>query len=344
MSKINVKITQFSLISCLLISTFQLKAQKSEPKTLVDVPLESNISLYYSTNKTGTYQIYKKSSDGEKQLTDDVNFNFWGLKVSPDKKKFICYRSPKGLIVKDNNSKNAELWLFNIDGSNGQKLISLSDYKWRSHNSASWSPDGKRLLMAAEVNDKNDFNKYHWHLFLTDSLGKDPVQISNRSTMFAEPAFSPDGQYIAYSALSEGTPYSLCPSKFMEIYVAQLDSTSLKLKNERKLTSNDFWDGNPCFTADGQDIVYSIAPGCLNQVEYMDLQLVSLAGKVYDVKTDKSVKMNASTASDGTVYFQYRPGLTGNSCIARIETDGDNFTIIYQGSNFSIINPQVVEE
>ncbi|MCO4291376.1 hypothetical protein NF867_00685 [Solitalea sp. MAHUQ-68] len=344
MSKINVKIAQFSLISCLLISTFQLKAQKAEPKTLVDIPLEADKTLFYSSNKTGTYQIYKKNDSAEVRITQDDAFNYWGVKVAPDKKKFICYRAPQGLIVKDNNSRNSELWLFNIDGSKGQKLISLSDYKWRSQGSASWSPDGKHLIMAAEVSDKDNFNRNHWHLFLTDSMGKKPVQLSTRSTSFSDPVFSPNGKYITYSALPTGTPYSLCPTKFMEIYVAQIDSASQKIKNERKLTSNEYLDGRPSFLNDNEHIAYSISPGCVNEVEYVDLQLVSINGKSYDLKTDKSVKTNAMCGEDGFIYFQYRPGLTGNSCIARIKSDGTGFTIVYQGSNFSIINPQMIVE
>ncbi|UKJ06077.1 TolB family protein [Solitalea lacus] len=342
MSKINVKITRFSLISCLLISTFQLKAQKVEPRVAIDVPIEANKTLYYSSNKSGTYQIYKKNSKEESRITNDDGFNYWGIKIAPDKRKFICYRAPKGLIIKDNNAKNSELWLFNIDGGKGQKLITLNDYKWRGHNSASWSVDGSKILMAAEISDKNDQNRYRWHLVLTDSMGKNPIQISTRSTQFADPSFSPNGKYITYSAQSLGTPYSLCPSKYMEIYVAQMDSSTFKLKNERKLTSNEYWDGKPSFTNDNEHIVYSVAPGCLSEVEYVDLQLVSISGKMYDLKTDKSVKQNATVAQDGLIYFQYRQGLTGNSGIARINSDGGGFTILYQGSNFSIINPEVL--
>ena len=318
--------------------------QDKEKLPTVNLTVEPGITLFYNSNKTGSFQVYKKTGDIETQLTNSFDSNYWWVRVSPDHKKFLCYRSSsKNFLKSTNNFRNAELWVFNIDGSEGKKLIDLKNNNWRSQGYANWSPDGANIIMAAEAIDRSQGNSYKWHLFVTDSVGKKLIQISENQSMFSEPSFSSDGKQIVYSAQPQDVPITICPTNYLEIYVAEMDWTLMKLKNKRKITRNELWDMSPVFSPNGKNIVYSSVGSCTNLLENASLISMSLDGtKVNELKKDKTSNTAPCFSPEGkSIYLQHRPGIISNYCLARINADGTNFSIIYQG-DFDVINPQVI--
>ncbi len=204
------------------------------------------LRLMFDSNRSGNFEIWSTSLDGSdmKQVTDDRRFDTWWVRVAPDRKTFICYRSPVG--SGDNSYKKAALWKMDIDGSNSREIIPQGAYDWTAQGTADWSPDGKHLVMAATTPSGR------WHLMVTNADGKRPVQISRRKGLFADPSWSPDGKRIVYSAFPAG--YKGISLTKLEIHVARADGTG-----ERRLTFDNLRDHDPYWSPDGRLIAFETA-------------------------------------------------------------------------------------
>ena len=78
---------------------------------------DSALLYYYDRIENGNLQVYSYDGKTEINLVKDYSYDYWWIKVSPDKSKFLCYRSPKNAGV--NSYTTCELMVYNIDGSNG---------------------------------------------------------------------------------------------------------------------------------------------------------------------------------------------------------------------------------
>lgn len=237
-------------------------------------PQKSEI-IYYDKNSREQVVVQVFSYDGksEKNLTHDSSYNYWWARVSPDKTKFLCYRSPRlsnnYLDNKSNDYANADLVVFNIDGSNPRVIIPKGSYGWREQGVAKFSPDGKNILMAAECKDSARGNyDFHWRLVITDINGQHPKIISTRNSLFADPAWSPDGKRIVYVTLPPGMLFGFQDQ--FELYVADYNPIAGEIQNEVRLTNDSFYCFDPCFSPDGKYIAFSRAKF---------LELIPLPGK-----------------------------------------------------------------
>ena len=159
-------------------------------------PPPGNTVIYYNTNSSAQVvsQIFNYNGQSEVNLTNDLMHNYWWIKVSGDKAKFLCYRSPKVnnnyLDNKSNDYANADLMVFNIDGTNPRVIIQKGKYGWSEQGVAKFSPDGTKILMAALcVDPASGNNDLHWRLIVTDVNGNNPKIISTRNSLFADPAW-----------------------------------------------------------------------------------------------------------------------------------------------------------
>ena len=159
-------------------------------------PPPGNTVIYYDKNSSTQVvsQIFKYDGIIETNLTNDLTYNYWWVRVSADKTKFLCYRSPKVnnnyLDNKSNDYANADLMVFNIDGTNPRVIIQKGKYGWSEQGVAKFSPDGTKILMAALcVDPASGNNDLHWRLIVTDVNGNNPKIISTRNSLFADPAW-----------------------------------------------------------------------------------------------------------------------------------------------------------
>ncbi len=340
----------FLVSSTLFFCACPLPPETPEDEDTTISDLASNEVLYYNSNKTGTWEIWKLEEGAEVQLTNDANFDFWWARVSPDGTKFLCYRSPVGDEKEDNDYSRAELWVFDINGNNGEKIIDLNEYDWRAQGVADWSPDGTRLVMAAESREPNNNNNYFWNIFITDANGNNAVEASQRASYFADPSWSPDGTQITYVALPEdftGIDLLLVNS---EVYIADIDA-NWKMVNEQRLTFDNIKDNDPYFSPDGTKVAFESWTDptiTLNQfIGIVALRMVDLNTNppatlmLYD---DGNINTVPSWTTDSeSVYFhrlQYAP-LQGWH-IAKVDINGSNFSVTLQNNNYGFINPHLV--
>lgn len=76
---------------------FSCKKKDTEPSTPMDT--STDLMYYYDRKEDGNLQIYSYDGIKETNLINDDTYDYWWVKVHPDKTKFLCYRSPKGAGV-----------------------------------------------------------------------------------------------------------------------------------------------------------------------------------------------------------------------------------------------------
>ncbi|WP_291860673.1 hypothetical protein, partial [Marinilabilia sp.] len=129
----------------------------------------SEVLMYFS-NQTGSYQLYKSDANGNNptQVIDEPDYNFWWVFVNQQNTKFITYRSDIATGIDQTDYEHAELWLYDIDGTNPVLLIDTNTYNWKAHGVGKFSPDGEKILMVAiPSSPSTDW----WFGFVTDNKG-----------------------------------------------------------------------------------------------------------------------------------------------------------------------------
>jgi Tol biopolymer transport system component len=298
-------------------------------------------TLLYSSTESGPFQIFTKRNDSLIKVINDASFDYWWVQVSPNRQKFICYKSGIDNFFKENDYSNAELWMFNIDGTGGKLLIAKGANAWRAQGYAKWHPDGKHIIMAAELKDPADENNYRWHLFVADTAGTAPVQLSTRVGLFSCPAVDATGTKIAYSAfpddITSGSVFK------QEIFVADLDTNVWALFNEERITDDNWWDENPSFSPNGNFLAFATATTPTNLFENINLRRHSFPDQSTVVlRADGASYLVPAWSKDGSyLYVQYRANGQRPFSLARINADGSAFTEIMSNEAADLINPIV---
>ena len=137
---------------------------------------------------------------------------------------------------------NFEIYSMFADGSNLQRLT----YGESNDQFADWSPDGKQIVFSSYRNG-------NWDLFLfdleIDSEGlivpaDDQMQLTDSDNWELFPAWSPDGQLIAFNGLQPGSGNT-------DVYLMDKSGSNI-----RKLTDSPRFDENPAWSSDGTKIYF----------------------------------------------------------------------------------------
>ena len=167
--------------------------------------------------------IFVINSDGSNRVKLANNVDGLYCSWSPDSKKIA--------VISGDLDK---VYVINADGSNKIKVLpptELNEYLYYICRPA-WSPDGSKIA------------------FYTDSnIGNPEIYVMNSDCnqlrMLAygyDPIWSPDGSKIAFESTRDGN---------FEIYIMNADGSG-----QVNLTNNPADDGYPCFSPDGQKIVF----------------------------------------------------------------------------------------
>ena len=220
-------------------------------------------SVVYVTGKGDQTEVYElKLDNGDiKQLTKLGKY-ITTPEISPDNKHILfTYRS---------GNNNQQIWIMNRDGSEPQLLFSSAG---KDAHDPTWSPDSSRILFALGrgennklyimdrnghdpqlVNDTIDtrgHNDWSVHDLLTLDMGgpfKHEIyvmnldgsslhQISQAGNNSQGESFSPDGEWIVFSAYTDVANKNAASC---EIYVMRADGSEVK-----RLTQNNYCDYQP---------------------------------------------------------------------------------------------------
>ena len=209
---------------------------------------------------TQHFDIYEY--DLETGMTRDLTNSFGDLngpEISPDLKTIVFTR-----YFTDIN--HPTLWLMDRNGANFRQVSDISAWD------PTWSPDGKQILFASDKNGSDQLyivnlngsnlrmvsnlpalrgrsdwsaqnliatysgNPWEREIFIMNPDGSNLQQISPKGGNSQGPSFSPDGQWIAFTAyFDKFNDINGC-----EIYIMRVDGTNL-----RRLTNNDYCDYQP---------------------------------------------------------------------------------------------------
>lgn len=261
-------------------------------------------------------------------------------RFSPDG-KWIAFLSAR-------EGKKTQVWLISRQGG---EAVRLTDYK-ANVSSLAWSPDSARLALVvsdvdpddaetageAETRDgdkpktakpivirrlqfKRDGEGYlrevrrHIHVF--DVAARRGVQVTSGPHDDSEPAWSPDGQWLAFVSKRGPEPDADDNS---DIFLVRARSG----EQPRAVTSSPGTDSQPTFSPDGRRIAY-VAGGDPKDIWYATnhVAVVPTAGGA-PLPLTRSVDRNVSQprfSPDGLqVYFLLEDG--GNSHLARVPAAG----------------------
>jgi Tol biopolymer transport system component len=216
-------------------------------------------SFVFSGNHSGTFKIYEMDLEGNMEMIGDVSGELYAPAVSPDGSQILFTRH----ISQDEHF----ISLMERDGS---RVINLTNYY--DAQDPVWSSDGSRILFSAledgveqfytmEANGRdiqpvagleNIRGRSDWALDLTiatfagsrDEHEREIVLLEAEGTPVIltqggdnlSPAFSPDGQWIAFMSYRD----HYWEADGCEIYVMRRDGSDI-----RRLTDNTYCDYQP---------------------------------------------------------------------------------------------------
>jgi TolB protein len=218
-------------------------------------------SVVFVSNQTGRYEIFESDFEGrQKQLTYNLGETA-APEISPDGSWIV-------FTLIDAEKHNA-IWVMASDGNGAHQIYGQPEGDgW----DPTWSPDGQQILFASRVNqivqlfiinvdgtnmhqvtDMNNLRgRSDWsvrgdivtysgtpwtrELYLMKADGSDSRQITPTGGNSQGPSFSPDGEWVAFTAYFDHPgDISGC-----EIYIMRVDGTRLM-----RLTDNNYCDWQP---------------------------------------------------------------------------------------------------
>jgi TolB protein len=213
------------------------------PSEAGDVPSElADLELIFS-GEDGTYVARADGSEVRKAFDLEDIWEFQA-DVSPDGKR-VALRA-------DEEPPRGGTWLIGI-GAN--EALNLTQKAGLRGGAADWSPDGRSLVLTGKREDES-----HFGLWVVRTDGSSARRITPASWEAQYPAWSPDGNLIAFT--------KVVPPDDFELYVISPDGTGL-----RQVTQSDGYDNYAAWSPDGKQLVFS-----REHVDKSGLWLINLDG------------------------------------------------------------------
>jgi Tol biopolymer transport system component len=204
-------------------------------------PLER---IFYATFSPQDWDIYLSKDAGKSysKFTDHPSLDYDAV-ISPDG-NWVVFTSERSGIPK--------LYAKPIDATAPAKLLLAST---SFQDQATFSPDGKNLAFVASHEDNAEI---YLIPFLPDSIQSitNARNLTNHSGGDFRPAFSPDGDKIAFSSDRghEIIPHPQFP--FARQRIGDIYTVDINGNNLTRLTNSASWDGSPIWSYDGSKILF----------------------------------------------------------------------------------------
>jgi Tol biopolymer transport system component len=280
-------------------------------------------TLVFNSNRTGNHEIFVMKTDGTgtKRLTNDMAFENWWPRISPDRQKILFYRAPK-----DNaeNYAKASLWAMNADGSMATQLRAPGTDQWTQQGHAEWSPDGSKIAMFGSVGNS-------LQIFVADGQGRNAVAYTNRPGINTDVSWSPNGQTLLFNGCLNAT----CAPADYEIYAM----AATPLASPTRLTTNTVADYDPYFSPDGTKIAWlqKVNPNAFptpnGNLGAWAIRIAQADGSgARDLVNDGQINSKPAWSLDGqTIYFHRMEPPEYRFRVFRIGQDGRGLTDLTAG-------------
>jgi TolB protein len=193
------------------------------------------------------YDIFLSDPEGNlKRLTETPGYDAEAT-ISPDGTKIVF------TSVRDGD---LEVYTMNLDGSDVRRLTHQIGYD----GGAFFSPDSQKIVYRASYpRDEKSKMRYQallaehlveprqLDLFVMNSDGSNPIQVTNNQAANFCPFFHPSGKKVIFASnLSDPK------GRNFDLYLIGLDGSGLE-----QITSNEAFDGFPMFSPDGKKLVFA---------------------------------------------------------------------------------------
>lgn len=203
------------------------------------------------------------------------------------------------------DSLQTHLYVYDIES---KKLTQITSGRW-SEGSPAWSPDGTRIAFTSNRTEDSDANSNSdiWVVAANNTdKGSTLLRITDYEGGDGSPAWSPDGQWIAYTTgTNEPRESSMSTNK-----LAIMASNG---SGKRRILGNDLDRGvsSPKFTPDGSAILFSIGDSGENHVGRIDIETGRItrpisgevSGRGFTFSPDGKIATGASTYHMPTEIF-----------------------------------------
>lgn len=220
--------------------------------------------VFSAYREDNIFEIYEVdiASGNVKRLTDRLGV-LTAPEISPDGDQIVFTRwTPQ--------SDRHLVWTMDRDGDNPENISGVEGWD------PTWSPDGKRVLYAADLNGSNQL----YTVRVVDNSGRERRQVGLFPYLRGRSDWSPDGQYIVtYS----GQPWD------REVYIMKADGY-----DQRQLTPPGGNSQGPSFSPDGNWVAFTA---------YFDHYGDIHGCEIYIIRTDGS-DLRRLTDND---YCDYQP-------------------------------------
>jgi dipeptidyl aminopeptidase/acylaminoacyl peptidase len=203
------------------------RTDKEKPSQVFILPFDGGEARKL-TSIDGEIDILSWSPDGRKLLCTFRKTDVEELEREKDeqkKKLGVVYRQYDRLFYKLDGygylpQERIHIWLIEVRSGKGRQL---TDHQvWDEHDPA-FSPDGRQIAFVSNRLLEPDQNPDAMDLFVMDSTGGDPRKIKTPNGFKGQPAFSPDGKWLAYYGQEgEGLGY-----KNYGLWIVPVDGTRL---------------------------------------------------------------------------------------------------------------------
>jgi Tol biopolymer transport system component len=138
-----------------------------------------------------------------------------------------------------------QIFLVNMDGTD---LLQVTDME-QGACQPSWSPDGLQLVFISPCGGRGEFYETIYNessLYIINADGTGLQQLTQSPGSDFDPAWSPDGERIAFTSVRDG---------FRQIYTLDVNSLDVTLLTN---TENTVESSQPAWSPDGSKIAYTV--------------------------------------------------------------------------------------
>ena len=178
--------------------------------------------------------------------------------MKPIREIGIEYPDGSGLI----DGRANELWVTPLDGSAAIRIVPASSDPNESYGPPIWSPDGRSIAFSGHVADFTSGPSHRSAVYVVDVDRTDLRRLATRPAVGADGiSWSPDGRYIAYVGLPDGTalpetddedPLYVDPP--LDIFVIGADGTG-----DRNVTDSPAYENRPEWSPDGLRLAFHVS-------------------------------------------------------------------------------------
>src|SRR5262245_3658030 len=210
------------------------------------VPRPIHETVVYSSIQPANWDLYIFDQPGAtpRRLTMDPGLDY-NPAISPDG-RWIVFTSER--------NGSPDLYALDLQNPAAPRQLTKSP---AMEDAAAFSPDGRRLLFVSTEDGNPDIRVMPFAPEEADAAAGKATNLTSHPAGDYQPAFSPDGQWIACSSNRDArgaqatSPGVAGTYQASDVYVMRADGTDVQ-----RLTRHEGWDGSPAWTLDGQAIVF----------------------------------------------------------------------------------------